>query len=158
MPKKKQSTRRKTKANTSENDLSQTSQRNDQRRQQTPDGDPVPSRGRFFFGIFLVLVALTLASFAVGNLELFASKQSKWIVMIGISVAKASIVILFFMHLWWEKSWKYLLTIPTTIMAIVLVVALIPDILQRRNYYSENRINNSAEPGAYTNDQTIGNE
>jgi len=107
------------------------------------------NRSGFFFGVFCILVLLTLASFAVGNFELFVMQRTKWIVMIGISVAKAAFVILFFMHFWWEKSWKYLLTIPTTFMAILLVVALVPDIMQRRYYYSETRINNAAIDGAY---------
>lgn len=108
------------------------------------------NRTGFFFGVFCILVLLTLASFAVGNFQLFALQRTKWIVMIGISVAKAAFVILFFMHFWWEKSWKYLLTIPTTFMAILLVVALVPDIMQRHNYYSETRINNAAIDGVYS--------
>jgi cytochrome c oxidase subunit 4 len=108
------------------------------------------NRTPLFFGVFVVLVALTLASFWVGNAEgLFALPQTKWQVMIGISAAKATLVILFFMHFWWEHSWKYLLTIPTLLMAVILVVALIPDIMQRRQSYSETRLNHSAAEDAY---------
>ncbi|MBL8891900.1 MAG: cytochrome C oxidase subunit IV family protein [Planctomycetaceae bacterium] len=102
-------------------------------------------RTPLFVGVFVILVALTLASFWVANAEnLFALPQTKWQVMIGISSAKAALVVLFFMHFWWEHSWKYLLTIPTLLMAVVLVVALIPDILQRRESYSDTRLNHSA--------------
>jgi cytochrome c oxidase subunit 4 len=108
------------------------------------------NRTPLFFGVFIVLVVLTLASFWIGNAEnLFALPQTKWQVMIGISAAKAALVVLFFMHFWWERSWKYLLTIPTLLMAIILVVALIPDIMHRRASYSETRLNHSAAEDAY---------
>ena len=38
---------------------------------------------------------------------------------------------LFFMHLIWEADWKYVLTIPASIMSVFLVLALIPDIGMR---------------------------
>ncbi|MDP1560751.1 MAG: cytochrome C oxidase subunit IV family protein [Pirellulaceae bacterium] len=108
------------------------------------------NRTPLFFGVFIVLVGLTLASFWVANAEgLFALPQTKWQVMIGISTAKAALVVLFFMHFWWEQSWKYLLTIPTMLMAVILVVALIPDIMHRRQSYSETRLNHSAAEDAY---------
>lgn len=106
-------------------------------------------RTRFFFGVFCVLVVLTIASVTVGQVDIFAREETKWLVMIGISIAKASFVILFFMHFWWEKSWKYLLTIPTSIMAVILVTALIPDVMERTKRYSESRMDNAAEPGIY---------
>ena len=107
-------------------------------------------RTGFFFGVFCILVLLTIASFLVGSLDLFHRQETKWIVMIGISVAKAAMVILFFMHFWWERSWKYLLTIPTSIMAVILIVALIPDIMERVQYYSNTRKDHAARAGAYT--------
>jgi caa(3)-type oxidase subunit IV len=105
------------------------------------------NRSPLFFGVFVLLVLLTLASFWVANAEgLFALQQTKWQVMMGISAAKASLVVLFFMHFWWERSWKYLLTLPTILMAVILVVALIPDILHRRATYSDTRLNHAAAP------------
>lgn len=106
-------------------------------------------RTRFFFGVFCVLVMLTIASFVVGSTDLVSRQETKWAVMIGISVAKAAFVILFFMHFWWERSWKYLLTIPTSIMALILVVALIPDIMERVQHYSNSRLDHAARAGAY---------
>ena len=108
-------------------------------------------RTKFFFGIFCVLVVLTFASLIVGQFQLFEKQQTTWLVMLGISAAKASLVILFFMHFWWERSWKYLLTIPTTIMAVILVVALIPDVMERTKRYSESRWDHAAKPGVYLN-------
>jgi len=111
-------------------------------------------RTGFFVGVFVILVILTLASFWVANSSWFV-QSSRWWLMVGISAAKASLVVLFFMHFWWEQRWKYVLTIPTSIMAVILVVALVPDILQRYQHYSDVRLNHSAAPGAYI-DKPIG--
>jgi len=50
------------------------------------------------------------------------------VIVLAIAVAKASCVMLFFMHLKWERGWKYVLLAPTTILAIGLPIALMPDI------------------------------
>ena len=44
------------------------------------------------------------------------------------AVAKATGVMLYFMHLKWERGWKYVLLAPTTILAIGFPIALMPDI------------------------------
>ena len=51
--------------------------------------------------------------------------------MMAVSCAKASLVMLFFMHLKYEANWKYVLTIPAGIMAIFLMLALVPDVKWR---------------------------
>jgi cytochrome c oxidase subunit 4 len=38
------------------------------------------------------------------------------------------LVILFFMHLKWEANWKWVLTVPASLMSILLILALIPDV------------------------------
>jgi cytochrome c oxidase subunit IV len=57
----------------------------------------------------------------------------KVVLVLSISTAKALCVMLFFMHLKFEGAWKYILLAPTTILAIGLPIALIPDIGTR--YY-----------------------
>lgn len=59
--------------------------------------------------------------------------------LIAVSAAKAMLVLVFFMHLWWEKAWKYVLTLPALILAVVLVMLLIPDIGMRTDSYSNER-------------------
>ncbi len=54
-----------------------------------------------------------------------------WTFMMAVSCTKALLVMLFFMHLKWETSWKYVLTIPASVMALFLLLALIPDIKWR---------------------------
>lgn len=45
-----------------------------------------------------------------------------------VSTCKASLVVGYFMHLKYELSWKWLLTIPPCILAVVCVLALLPDV------------------------------
>jgi hypothetical protein len=59
--------------------------------------------------------------------------------MMIISIAKALLVIIFFMHLKWETNWKYVLTIPAAVMSCLLVLVLIPDIGNRTQSYSAER-------------------
>jgi cytochrome c oxidase subunit 4 len=51
-----------------------------------------------------------------------------WAFMFAVACSKAMLVILFFMHVKYEASWKYVLTVPPGIMAVFLVLALVPDI------------------------------
>ncbi len=48
--------------------------------------------------------------------------------MMAVSCSKAMLVILFFMHVKYEANWKYVLTIPASIMSVFLVLALVPDV------------------------------
>jgi cytochrome c oxidase subunit 4 len=49
------------------------------------------------------------------------------------------LVILFFMHVWWEANWKYVLTIPAAMMAIFLGIMLVPDVGLRNRMVSQER-------------------
>ena len=91
--------------------------------------------------VFFGLLGLTVASFAVGNWTYGKDTfpGAVWAFMMAVSVAKALLVILFFMHLKWEANWKYVLTIPCCIMSVFLVLMLVPDIGRRVLYYSEER-------------------
>jgi cytochrome c oxidase subunit 4 len=62
-----------------------------------------------------------------------------WAMMMAVSCCKAMLVILFFMHILWEANWKYVLTIPASMMSIFLLLMLIPDIGRRTEKYSEER-------------------
>lgn len=97
-----------------------------------------------FVGVFIALLVLTIISFATANLV--QPPQVAWAIMMAVSCAKALLVITFFMHLIWEASWKYVLTIPASIMSIFLVVMLVPDVGRRTSTYSEERWRFAAEP------------
>jgi len=60
--------------------------------------------------------------------------------MMAVSCTKAMLVILFFMHLKWEANWKWVLTVPASLMSLLLVLALVPDIGLRMHYASRQRL------------------
>lgn len=99
---------------------------------------PKSHRGVFIV-VFLMLCALTGLSFWIANSHLMEDRMIGWLAMMSVSVAKALLVVTFFMHLWWEKKWKYVLTIPAILMAALLVMLLVPDIADRVGTYSKTR-------------------
>jgi cytochrome c oxidase subunit 4 len=98
--------------------------------------------------VFILLCILTAISFAVGNYPPLRenSPGAMWAMMMAVSCCKALLVILFFMHVLWEANWKYVLTIPATMMSLFLLLMLIPDIGRRMERYSEERWLYAAEP------------
>src|SRR5687768_17147217 len=98
--------------------------------------------------VFFALCALTLISFVVGNNEYLRenSPATMWAMMMAVSCCKALLVILFFMHILWEANWKYVLTVPASMMSLFLVLMLVPDIGRRTAKYSEERWLYAAEP------------
>jgi cytochrome c oxidase subunit 4 len=62
-----------------------------------------------------------------------------WAFMMAVSCTKALLVVLFFMHVFWEANWKYVLTIPAAMMAIFLALMLVPDIGMRNRMVSQER-------------------
>ena len=77
-----------------------------------------------------------------------------WAFMMAVSCTKALLVVLFFMHVKYEASWKYVLTVPPVFMSIFLVLALVPDIgLRNRTAFggrtpASERLSNMAMPPA----------
>jgi cytochrome c oxidase subunit 4 len=65
--------------------------------------------------------------------------------MMAVSCTKAMLVILFFMHLKWEANWKWVLTVPASLMSMLLIFALIPDIGERIRYANRTRLTYSAD-------------
>lgn len=104
------------------------------------------SNTRVFLFVFLMLCVLTGLSFWVANSYLMENKVVGWAAMMLVSVAKALLVILFFMHLWWERAWKYVLTIPALFMGVLLVLLLVPDVGYRYLTYSKERRENAPKP------------
>lgn len=81
--------------------------------------------------VFFALVALTLATFA----SLYVRQSySAWttttntLFILLVATAKASLVVLFFMNWKYERAWKFALCIPPAILALLTVLALMPDI------------------------------
>lgn len=94
-----------------------------------------------YIAVFLALCVLTAISYAVGNSQSLRenSPGAMWAMMMAVSCAKAMLVIMFFMHLMWEANWKYVLTIPASLMSIFLMLMLVPDIARRTEKYAAER-------------------
>jgi cytochrome c oxidase subunit 4 len=110
-------------------------------------GHPPHGVGKYVM-VFIALCVLTAISFAVGNSQTLRqnSPGTMWAMMMAVSCAKALLVILFFMHLMWEANWKYVLTIPASMMSLFLLLMLVPDIGRRTARYAEERWLHAAEP------------
>ena len=70
--------------------------------------------------------------------------------MFAVSCTKAMLVILFFMHLKWEANWKWVVTVPASMMSLLLILALVPDIGFRMRHASRDRLSglaDAAHPG-----------
>lgn len=65
--------------------------------------------------------------------------------MMAVSCTKAMLVILFFMHLKWEANWKWIVTVPASMMSMLLILALIPDVGLRMRHASHERLIHAAE-------------
>ena len=80
-----------------------------------------------YFFVFIALCVFTGLSVLFDFVEI--SNYAVLIVcVLAVAVCKALCVMAFFMHLKFEGNWKYVLLAPTTILAIGLPLALLPDI------------------------------
>lgn len=81
-----------------------------------------------YFAIFIALCICTGLSILF---DLIKSESLRWVIVflvLSVAVAKALFVLTYFMHLKFEGNWKFIILMPTTILAIGLMVALTPDI------------------------------
>jgi len=81
-----------------------------------------------YFAIFIALCVCTGLSIVF---DLFKSESLKWVIIalvMAVACAKAMFVLTYFMHLKFEGNWKFIVLLPTTILAIGLIFALAPDI------------------------------
>ncbi|MGE0757458.1 MAG: cytochrome C oxidase subunit IV family protein [Pirellulaceae bacterium] len=93
-----------------------------------------------YLAVTVALIILTAISFTAGSSPaIMGTPAVGWTIMLAVSCCKALLVMLFFMHLLWEADWKYVLTIPASIMSVFLLLMLVPDILGRTAKYSEER-------------------
>lgn len=115
------------------------------------DDDDHGGTGKYWV-VFVCLCILTTASFLTyfdfWKEYMGEAKMTARMFMLAVAVVKASLVMLFFMHLKWEANWKYVLTIPSLMMAIFLMIALVPDIGMRTVRYAEERSRAAASPEA----------
>lgn len=109
-----------------------------------------------YMAVFVALLILTAMSFFIGNSSIKETAPTvAWAAMMAVSCGKAMLVMLFFMHLKWEANWKYVLTIPASLMSIFLVLMLVPDIGLRTRHYSIQRKLHAAEPDPTRHDREM---
>jgi cytochrome c oxidase subunit IV len=96
-----------------------------------------------YMAVFAALCVLTAMSFFTYSSYWPFSKEVAWAFMMAVSCTKAMLVIMFFMHLLWEANWKWVLTIPASMMSVFLLLMLIPDVGMRQDngwaWYSHDR-------------------
>ena len=80
-----------------------------------------------YLAVFLALCVFTGLS-CVFDILPIENHAVTIVLVMAVAVAKALCVMMFFMHLKFERNWKYILLTPTTILAIGLPLALMPDI------------------------------
>ncbi len=77
--------------------------------------------------VFAVLCVFTAISALLDIVDVLP-KGVVAVAVLAVATAKALCVMAFFMHLKFEGRWKYVLLAPTTILAIGLPLALMPDV------------------------------
>jgi len=81
-----------------------------------------------YLGIFGALCVCTLASVGLDLIDLRHSMLLLIALVLGVAVIKALFVMAYFMHLKFEGKWKWVLLMPTTILAVGIPLAMLPDI------------------------------
>lgn len=86
-----------------------------------------------YMGIFIALCVCTALSAIFDFLPL--NRRTIAVLVLAVAVAKAQYVMRYFMHLKFEGKWKYVLLLPTAILACGIPLALAPDI--GLHYYAQ---------------------
>lgn len=79
-----------------------------------------------YFAIFIALLVCTGLSVVFDLVPLNGVLVT--CLVLAVAVAKASFVMTYFMHLKFEGGWKFVILLPTAILAVGLMVALMPDV------------------------------
>jgi cytochrome c oxidase subunit 4 len=86
------------------------------------------SHSRIYFLVFCALCVFTLISVGADWIRKDIPAVLLGAIVLAVATAKALCVLMYFMHLKFERAWKYLLLVPTTIIALALPISLRPDI------------------------------
>lgn len=78
--------------------------------------------------VFVVLCIFTAVSFITNAIFGIGDMRGVAIIM-SVSVAKATLVAMFFMHLKYDWPKLYFIVIPVMILTVMMVVVLLPDIV-----------------------------
>lgn len=81
-----------------------------------------------YLAVFGALCLLTLVSVLADLLTLPSLEWVIAVIVLAVAAAKAGFVMLYFMHLKFETHWKYALLLPTIVLGLGMLLALMPDI------------------------------
>lgn len=81
-----------------------------------------------YTAIFGVLCVCTLLSIGFDLAKKELSYSVLLVLVLAVALCKATFVLLYFMHIKFERAWKYVLLAPTAVLACALPFALAPDI------------------------------
>jgi len=79
-----------------------------------------------YFAIFIALLVCTGLSVVFDLVPLNGIVVT--FLVLAVATAKAMFVMTYFMHLKFEGGWKFVILMPTAILAVGLIVALMPDV------------------------------
>jgi cytochrome c oxidase subunit IV len=79
-----------------------------------------------YLAVFGALCVFTLISFLVNAMLGIGSHAGMGIIMV-VAVCKATLVIMFFMHLKYEWMKLYFLIVPVAILCVMMMIVLMPD-------------------------------
>ena len=107
------------------------------------------SHGTAYFRVFCALCVFTLISYVADLPQLKLNHILLGAVVLTVATMKALCVMMYFMHLKFERAWKYLLLAPTIILALALPLSLRPDVgesyyvqdVQQQDDYAEQQAN-----------------
>src|SRR5690606_13817233 len=90
--------------------------------------EATPVHSPNYLAIFGILCGLTLLSVLADVVSLPGGKVAVSALVLLVATAKACFVLMYFMHLKFERAWKYALLMPTVILSLGLLLAMLPDI------------------------------
>jgi caa(3)-type oxidase subunit IV len=81
--------------------------------------------------VFALLMVFTVVSFFANDAAQQGSitAMQSFNIILGVAVIKAVLVATFFMHLKWDWGRLYFVIVPVSIVAVLLIVVLLPDIV-----------------------------
>jgi caa(3)-type oxidase subunit IV len=91
------------------------------------DHRPAGPNFQAYMMVFYVLCVFTAASFGVN--WMLGQNHTSAAIIVGIAIVKALCVALIFMHLRFDWGRVYCIIIPVSIMAVMMVIVLLPDIV-----------------------------
>lgn len=106
--------------------------------------------------VFAALCGFTILSI-LADVVTLPSYAVKLVVVLAVATCKALCVMSWFMHLKYERAWKFVLLAPTTILALGLPLALAPDIAE--HYYTPEvpQVDDYAEHEAHLKEHAAAN-